>query len=267
MANTPYENFVLEDKIEDQYKSHLDLQRFCTIDNTLELTEGMKKIVHVYSATNSVKKVAQGEGNDTASKVSYTPKTYNISCAQGWFQYFDEEAMKDSKVVDAGTGHIAVDLFNTGNNDIYAEFSKTTNVVENTGKIDFDLFVDLASSIPTTSKTDDEIKNMEIFAFLNPKDIATLRKNARETLQYVEAFAREGYVGTVAGVNIYAKKDATKGTIVGGVKEAVTWFNKKGTEVEQKRDPNLRQNDVYGRKYYVVALTDNTRAFKTTIVG
>ena len=267
MANTPYENFVLEDKIEDQYKSHLDLQRFCTIDNTLELTEGMKKVVHVYSASNSVKKVAQGEGNDTASKVTFASKEYVIGCAQGWFQYNDEEAMKDSQIVDAGTSHIAVDLFNTGNADIYAEFGKTTNVLAGATKIDFDLFVDLASLIPTASKTDDEIKNMEIFAFLNPKDVATLRKSARETLQYVEAYAREGYVGTIAGVNIYTKKDATQGTIVGGTKEAVTWFNKKGVEVEQKRDPNLRQNDVYGRKYYVVALTDNTKAFKAVIAG
>ena len=77
MANTPYENFVLEDKIEDQYNSHLDLQRFCTIDNSLELTEGMKKIVNVYSATNSVKKVAQGEGNDKASKVSLLMKYHS----------------------------------------------------------------------------------------------------------------------------------------------------------------------------------------------
>lgn len=265
MANTPYEDFVLEDKIEDQYNSHLDLQRFCTIDDTLELSEGMKKIVNVYSATNSVMKVLKGAGNDTASKISFTPKEYVIGCAQGWFQYFDEEAMKDNQIVDAGTSHLAVDLFNTGNADIYAEFEKTTNILESATKIDFDLFVDLASLISTTSQTDDEIKNMEIFAFLNPKDVATLRKSAKETLQYVEAYAREGYVGTIAGVNIYTKKDATQGTIVGGTKEAVTWFNKKGTEVEQTRDANLRQNDVFARKYYVVALTDNTRAFKAVI--
>ena len=265
MANKVYENYVLEDSIEDQYASHLDLQRFATIDNSLEGVAGQKKVIRVYNATNSVQKLAMGEGNTQTSEVSYTEKEYNILCAQGHFMYYDEELQKDPKAVDTGIGHIAVDLFNTGNNDIYAEFLKTTNTVENTGKIDFDLFVDLAASIDTTSMTDDEITNMEIFAFLHKDDVAKLRKSSKETLQYVEAFARQGYVGTIAGVNIYTKKDATKGTIVGGTKGAVRWFNKKGTEVEQERDANTRKNDIYGRKYYVVALTDNKQAFKTVV--
>lgn len=266
MANTPYENFVLEDKIEDQYNSHLDLQRFCTVDNSLEGTAGMKKTVHVYSATSSVQKVAQGAGNTKASEASFTAKEYVIQCAQGHFTYFDEEAAKDPNIVDVGTNHLAVDLYNTGNNDIYAEFLKTTNVVTGTG-FNFDLFVDLAASIPTDSMTDDEIANMEIFAFLHKADVAKLRKSLKEDLKYVEAYARTGYVGTVAGVNVYTKKDATQGTVVGGTKAAVTWFNKKNTEVEQERDANLRKNDVYGRKYYVVALTDDTRAFKAVITA
>ena len=33
MANTVYDNFYLSNEIEDQYKSHLDLQTFCTVDN------------------------------------------------------------------------------------------------------------------------------------------------------------------------------------------------------------------------------------------
>ena len=33
MAHTLYQNFVLANEIEDQYNSHLDLMRFCTIAN------------------------------------------------------------------------------------------------------------------------------------------------------------------------------------------------------------------------------------------
>jgi hypothetical protein len=47
-----------------------------------------------------------------------------------------------------------------------------------------------------------------------------------------------------------------------GTKEAVTLFNKKGVEVEQERDPNIRLNEIYSRKYYLAALTDATKAVK-----
>ena len=49
-----------------------------------------------------------------------------------------------------------------------------------------------------------------------------------------------------------------------GTREAVTLFNKKGTEIEQKRDPNTRKNEIFSRKYYVVALTDARKAVKIT---
>jgi hypothetical protein len=72
------------------------------------------------------------------------------------------------------------------------------------------------------------------------------------------------YIGTVAGVNLYTKQDAVAGTIFGGTKKAVTFFNKKGAEVEQERDANTRLNEIYSRKYYLAALTDQTQCFKIT---
>ena len=52
-------------------------------------------------------------------------------------------------------------------------------------------------------------------------------------------------------------------------KEAVTLFVKKGTEVEQPPrsadDANIRQNTILSRKYYLAALTDETKAVKITL--
>jgi len=87
-----------------------------------------------------------------------------------------------------------------------------------------------------------------------------VRKALKDDLKYVEAFARSGYVGTVGGINLYTKKDATTSKITIATKEAVTLFNKKGTEVEQERDGNTRQNTIYSRKYYLAAMTDETKA-------
>ena len=97
--------------------------------------------------------------------------------------------------------------------------------------------------------------------------MAKIRKALKDDLKYIEAFSKSGYVGTVAGINLYTKKNAVENTVIIGTKEAVTLFNKKGTEVEQERDGNTRQNTVYSRKYYLAALTDETKAVKITVGG
>ena len=128
MANTVYENFYLSNEIEDQFNSHLDLQQFCTIDNTLTGTAGMIRKVHVYSATDGTEKLAKGEGNTKSIEVAFTEKEYRILLAQNRFQYYDEEAMTDPMVIPTGTRHAATDMFNTMNADIFAEFNKATLV-------------------------------------------------------------------------------------------------------------------------------------------
>ena len=262
MAHTHelYDNFVLANEIEDQYNSKLDLVRFCTVDNSLVGVAGDTKIVHVYRATNGTEKLTMGQGNTENIQVSYEPKDYTIQLAQNRFPYYDEEVMKDPMVVPVGLRHMATDMFNTIQADIFAEFNKATRRVYTGGAtkpITFDSFVDAVALLDL-----EDIEGVEIFAFVNPTEMANLRKALKDSLQYVEAFVRSGYVGTVAGVNIYTKKDAETGTIVLGTKEAVTLFNKKGVEVEQKRDPNTRLNEIYSRKYYLAALTDDTKVVK-----
>jgi hypothetical protein len=259
MAHTIYENFVLANTVEDQYNSHLDLMRFCTIDNDLVGTPGMKKKIHVYSATSGTEKLGMGQGNSKDITVSYAPVEYEILMAQNRFPYFDEEEMTDPMVVDTGMRHAGVDLFNHVNADIFAEFNKAT-LTHSAAAPDFACFADAAAKLNV-----ENLENLELFAFVCPADMAKIRKALKDELRYVEAFARQGYVGTVAGWNLYTKKDAVAGTIVGGTKEAVTLFNKRGVEVEQERDADIRQNAIWSRKYFLAALTDATKAVKITI--
>ena len=262
MANKVYENFVLANEIEDQYNSYLDLLRFAVVDNSLTGTAGMKKIINQYRATNGTEKVAMGAGNTKSIEVDYTDAEYTIQCAQNNFKYFDEQAMTDPTAVQTGISHMAVDMFNTVNADIYAEFAKADTEHTITGGFGFDAFADAVATLNVEGAED--ATSTEVFAWVNPKDMAALRKALKDDLKYVEAFVRTGYVGTVAGVNLYTKKDATVGTIVGGTRGAVTVFNKKGTEVEQERKGNERENTIFSRKYYVAAITDFGKAFKIT---
>ena len=255
-----YDNFVLANEIEDQYNSKLDLVRFCTVDNSLVGVAGDTKIVHVYRATNGTEKLAMGQGNTKNIEVSYEPEEYKIQLAQNRFPYYDEEVMKDPTVVDVGVRHMATDMFNTIQDEIFAEFNKATLKIHTGGTnkpIEFGHFVDAVALLNL-----ENIEGVEIFAFVNPTEMANLRKTLKDDLKYVEAFVRSGYVGTVAGVNIYTKKDANTGEIVVGMRDAVTLFNKKGVEVEQERDANIRLNEIYSRKYYLAALTDATKVVK-----
>lgn len=266
MANTVYENFFLSNEVEDQFKSHLDLQQFCTVDNNLVGTPGMTRKINVYKATDGTEKLEMGDGNTKSISVGYTQKEYKILLAQNRFDYYDEQAMTDPMLVPVGMKHAGTDMFNTVNKDIFDEFNKATLSVSGTA-FGFDIFVDAVAKLNL-----ENLEGVTIFGFVCPEDMAKVRKALKDDLKYVEAFAKNGYVGTVAGVNLYTKKDAVAGTVVIGTKKAVTLFNKKGVEVEQitegKRSEaaaNIRESSIFTRKYYLAALTDETKAVKITV--
>lgn len=264
MSHTIYDNFFLSNEVEDQFNSHLDLQKFVKVDNSLVGEPGMLRKINRYRATSATQKLTMGNGNTQSIEVSYGAREYRIAMAQNRFQYYDEQAMTDPMLVPVGVRHMGTDMFNTVNADLFGEFNKATQVVvvQNLG---FDAFAD-AVSMMNIEGTDNDPESIMAFAFVCPSDVAALRKALKDELKYVEAFARTGYVGTVAGVNIYTKKDAVKGTIVVAVNGAVTLFNKKGVEVEQPQrdadDANIRLNTIFSRKYYIAALTDERKAVK-----
>lgn len=263
MANVVYENFFLSNEVEDQFNSHLDLAQFCTVDKTLEGTAGMKRMINVYSATDGTEKLAKGVGNSKSISVSHTSKEYEILLAQNKFEYFDEDAMTDPMIVPVGMKHAGTDMFNTVNADIYGEYKKAT-LSTSPSAFDFAAFVDAQAKLGI-----ENLEGVQMFGFVHPDDMASVRKALKDDLKYVEAFARGGYVGTVAGINLYGKADADAGTIIVGTKDAVTLFVKKGAEVEQvvagnrsEEAANTRLNTVFSRKYYLAALTDATKAVK-----
>jgi hypothetical protein len=261
MANQVYENFFLSNEVEDQFNSHLDLMQFCTIDNSLTGTAGMKRIINTYRATNGTEKLAIGAGNSKSIEVSYTPVEYEIALAQNRFTWNDEHAMTDPMLVPVGMKHAGTDMFNTVQGDIYGEFAKTGIQIDATTP-NFDAFVDAGAAL--------NIENLEgvyKFALVNPADIAKIRKALKDDLKYVSEYATSGYVGTVGDIHIHSKADATAGEIIVATKDAVTVFNKTGVEVEQDRDGNTRTNNAYSRKYYVVALTNESKAVKIKLAA
>ena len=268
MANNGYSNFFLSNTVEDQFNSHLDLLQFCTIDNSLVGTAGMKRIIHSYRATNGTEKLAIGQGNSKSIEVSYIPVEYTIALAQNRFVWRDEDAMTDPMLVPVGMKHAGTDMFNTVQGDIYGEFAKTSIEVPASAP-NFEAFVDAGAAL--------NIENLEgvtKFALVCPKDMGKIRKALKDDLKYDAAYARSGYVGSVGDIHVYTKADATEGEIIVATKEAVTVFNKKGVETEvisngnrSETAANVRENTAFSRKYYIVALTDESKAVKIKLTA
>ena len=68
MAHKIYDNFYLSNEIEDQFNSHLDLQQFCTVDNSLVGTAG--KTYYTKSGLGYVA-VVPAEGDSPKTKGWY----------------------------------------------------------------------------------------------------------------------------------------------------------------------------------------------------
>ncbi|MGX8835318.1 hypothetical protein ACWG0P_14045 [Amedibacillus sp. YH-ame6] len=251
-----YDNFVLSVKFEDQYNSKLDLMQFCTVDNSLVGTAGVKVTAHTYKATNGTETLKMGEGNTKNIEVSMTSEDHTIEMLQNRFPWYDEELMKDPNIIKDGLDHMTVDMFNTANAKCMAEFQKATLKVE-VDAFGFDAFVDGVTLFDTENDV------APVFALCHKKDVAELRKSLKDDLKYVEAFVRQGYIGTVAGVNLYISKIATEGEIILATKKAVKYLNKKGTEIVQERtDENKRLNTMYSRKYGIFYFADEREAVK-----
>lgn len=256
MSNTPYANFVLENKYESILLTKVDLANYLTADYSLSENAGMKKTIHKYKATGSVEDLAQGAGNSGVFEAAYTSKDYTVGVTQGKGQYFDEEAMKDPMIVDTIMKGMAEEMVNDFTRKAIAEMKNADRTIEcdwstTTAGYLFGKIVDAAALLG------EEAEGFSIL--ISPKDLAYMRKQLEDSLKYSEGFVRTGYVGTVCGFPVILSKAVPEGCAFLVNREAVTAFIKKGTEVEQDRDPDLRKNLMYIRKVAVVALTNEKK--------
>lgn len=256
MAHTIYENFVLENKIEDMLITKVDMNNYLTTDYSLTEAAGMKKIIHVYTATGDVEELAMGEGNSSEIEVSFTPVEYEVGTTQGKFAYYDEQEMTDPMVVDTGLQKLAANMANDLTEKAIAEFGKAT-LIHYGATWTFD---DIVDAIALLNTEDEE----GLFLLINPAEKAAFRKNLKGELSYVEGFVRSGYIGHVCNVPAITSAAVPDGVAYLATKEAVTCFIKKGSEIEQERDADTRQNKVFARKVMLVALTDTNKVVKLT---
>lgn len=249
-----FDNEVVQQKLENQLITAMDMNQFITPDYSLAATPGMKIKIRTYHGNGDVEDVAMGAGNTGDIGAFYTEEEYEVGTTQGRVPYFDEQEMNDPTAIDKAIQYLSEQLTNDMTNKIVAEFQKGSNVAVKFSW-DFAGVVDAIASMP------DE-KNEGLFMVINKKDYAKFQKNLGESLKYIEAFARSGYVGTVAGVPVYVTAAVPEGDAFLATKEAVTCFTKKGVTTESERDANTRKNTLYGRVVRVIALTNDNKVVR-----
>lgn len=254
MAHTIYENFVLENKLDNMLTTAIDMNAYITADYSLTESAGMKKVINTYTATGNVEDLAMGEGNTEDIEVSFTTAEYEVETTQGKFAYYDEQEMTDPMVVETGLKGIADKLTNDLVAKAVAEWEKGTLAIEN-ATFSFDNVVDAIGLLNLEDESG-------LFLMISPADKAKVRKALGEDLKYSEGFARTGYIGSVCGVPVIVSKAIPAGKGYLASKDAVYCFVKKGVEIEQERDADTRQNIVFGRKVMLVALKNASKVVK-----
>lgn len=269
----------ISNEIEDTYLSHLDLNGFCTIDNSLQGVAGDRRTIYKYTPSGVAVDVAEGAGNSASISVALTGNEYVVKCIQDWFQYSDEAMMRDPVAVQAGINHMGIALFNKVNADVYAEMANATLGNSTAVPFTFDAMVDAVSALTIKDGAGETALDAQkrfvptVWAIAGKAEVGKIRKACKDQLEYVPEHAwNPGYIGEVAGVTVFYKQDATADTIYVGTNQAVTVFNKTGVQTEiaaraggATGSANTRMNDIFARKYCIAALTDATQIYKLTI--
>lgn len=257
MANTVYENFVLETKLTDLLNTKLNARGYMTIDNSLTADAGMTKKVNTYTYTGKVETLEKGAANTTRGAVSFTTASYDVEVAQQVFDYFDEEFMADPKVVDMGMEGAATLMVNDLNEKFFAELGKATlsQTFAKGSNITYDTVVDAIAKMNIEDES-------ELFLIVGIDQKAAIRKDPDFKACQLGEIIHTGQIGNISGVPVIVSKLCPAKTGYLATPAAVTLFTKKDSEIEQERDAETRKNTVIMRKVNVVALTDNTKVVK-----
>ena len=259
-----YDNEVLESKLNDLLETKLNAAALMTIDNSLQAHAGMKKVVNRYSYEGQIERLEAGKGNTTSGIVSFEKDEYEVKVAQQRFQYQDEQALTDPMVVEVAMKGMAAQIIKDLNDQFFAEADKAqiklTSAGANIAYVDVvDALAEMAGLEKGSLGGEDEAG---VFMLIAPDVKAGLRKDPDFVAARQGEILFQGHSGSIAGIPIIVSRSVAAGTAYVMTKEAITCFIKKDSEIEQERNANTRTNWVYGRRVYVVALTDATKLVK-----
>lgn len=255
MANTVYENKVIEAKAKDLLTTALNTRSLMSVDNTLAETAGMTKTINVYTYNGEAEELEAGEANSNRGSISYVGTDYKVKRVQQTFDYLDDDFMKDNTIVDnmlKGANQVMVNKMTA---DFIGECGKSV-ITHTITDLNYDAIVDGIGKL----NVEDESKLFIVIPNLWKID---LRKDEDYKSARMGEVIYNGQVGTVCGIPVIATKALTNAAYV-MTTEAVKLFMKKDVQVEQDRDIETKTNTVVLTTYYICALEDTTKICKLT---
>lgn len=253
MANTVFENKVIEAKATDLLTTAVNTRSLLTVDSSLAETEGMTKTINVYTYTGKVEKLADGAKNTTRGSIAFVGTDYKVQRAQQVFDYNDSEFMKDSNVVDMSLEGANALMVNQLTADFYAECAKAS-LSHSAASIGYEAIVDAIAKL----NIEDESK---LFVVIPTAWKADIRKDEDYKNARMSEVVYNGQVGTIAGIPVIAT-NALEDEAYVMTAEAVKLFMKKDVEVEQDRDVETKVNTIVLTTYYICALVNNNKICK-----
>lgn len=253
MANTVFDNKVIEAKATDLLTTSVNARSLMTIDNSLTETEGMHKQINVYTYTGKVEKLADGAKNTTRGSIAYVPNDYVVERAQQVFDYSDSDYMKDHNVLDMSLEGANALMVNEMTSDFYAECEKAS-LSHDVATFGYEGIVDGIAKL----NIEDESK---LFVVIPNAWKAEIRKDEDYKNARMGEVVYGGQVGTIAGIPVIATNALTDKAYV-MTNEAVKLFMKKEVEVEQDRDVETKVNTIVLTTYYICALVNNNKICK-----
>ena len=251
MANTVYDNKIIEAKAKDLLTTAINTRSLMTVDTELAEQPGMTKVINVYTYSGEAEELANGEGSSVRGALSFAQNEYKVKRVQANFDYTDDDFMMDNSVVDNGVSGATAILKNKMNADFFAECAKATLSVP--GPLSYDTIVDAIQKL----NVEDESK---IFVVIPTSEKAALRKDEDYKAARMGEVIYGGQVGTVCGIPVVASNAADAVYVM--TPEAVKLFVKKDVNAGTERDEDTTLNSVYIRAYYIAALVDATKICK-----
>lgn len=249
MANTVYNNEILESRLTDLLNTKMNTRNFMKVDTSLAENAGMKKVVNVYTYTGEVETLAMGDANTVRGAISFTPVEYDVTVKQQVFDYYDEEAMQDPAIVDMGIQSGSQLMVSELNSGFFTELAKATlsQTYALGGAPSYDTFVDAISKMELEDESD-------LFIVIGTDLKAIIRKDADFVAARMGEIVYNGQIGSIAGIPVVVSKLVPEGEAFVASREAVTLFVKKESEVEQARNAETRQNTIIMRKVGLVEI-------------
>lgn len=255
MANTVFNNKVIEAKAKDLLTTAVNTRNLMTVDNSLVQEQGMVKTINVYTYAGEAEEVGVGEGNTNRGSIAYVGTDYTVKYVQQTFDYQDEDFMKDNTIVDNMIKGASQVMTNKMTSDFIGECGKAT-LSHSAAAIGYDAIVDGIAKL----SLEDESK---LFVVIPTAWKAELRKDEDYKAARMGEVVYNGQVGTICGIPVIATNALADAAYI-MTNEAIKLFMKKDVHVEQDRNIETRTNTVVLGMAYVVALEHADKICKLT---